>query len=75
MRVQSKSVFRQPCFYDGVDQMKFNSGKGARVEVATVCALATLCDCPDHPLTGSSPPDIHRLTVLAPLCIYVVLTS
>lgn len=50
--------------------MKFNSGKRARVEVATVCALArrfTLCDCPDSPLTGSALPDINRLTLLAPL--------
>lgn len=55
--------------------MKFNSGKGARVEVATVCALArgfTLGDCPGRPLTGPSLPDINRVILFAPLCTALV---
>lgn len=55
--------------------MKFNSGKEARVEVVTVCALVkrfTLCNCPGRPLADPALLDINRLTLLAPLCIAVV---
>lgn len=54
--------------------MKFNSVNGARVEVATVGALASLfklCDGPNRSLTGSSLPDVNRLTLLAPSRISV----